>query len=130
MRVLLIPGDYEEVAFIPFKGTLHELTGLFSCRTIEIVRTPIPNLVMMVDEDARLSHRPPNHKAMMFYPGPIFGPAVLSYYKLVPGDEDSPDVEFVGIPEGFDWKMVAESSYQRIVASLGEHPIVVVEEPS
>ena len=126
MRALLIPGDYDEVAFVPWKGTLDELYEMFSCKTIEVIITPIPGLIMLVDEDARLTNRPPNHKAMMFYPGAVFGPAILTYAEERESDKGN-DLHFKGVPDKFDWKLVAESSYQRIVASLGEHPVVTVE---
>lgn len=126
MMVLYIPGDKAEVATIPFRGTLDEVAKAINCQTVEVLRTPIPDLVLLVDEDARIKKRPPNHKAMLFYHGAIFGPAVITYAYEAQDTDGDPDLKLAGIPDGFDWKLVAESSYQRIVASFGEHPFITL----
>jgi hypothetical protein len=121
MKAILIVGDEQPVASVPFKGTLHDARELLGVSGIELLQTPIPRLYLLVDEDARLKRKAPvNHKAMLFSTGPIFGPVLLSYVT------DEVDFKLVGVPERFDFPTVAESSYQRICASLGEHPYVTL----
>lgn len=136
MKACVIQGDdVDDVISVPFNGSLEEARVLLCLDTgteenirerskyitVAIIRTPIPDLVMLVDEDGMLKRLPVNHKAMMFYPGLIVGPAVLTYQQHIYVDGE-PDIEFIGIPEGFDYKMVAETSYRRILDRLGDHP--------
>lgn len=125
--ILLVAEDKAVPASVPFKGTLEEVYKYLNCTMVQRIATPIPGLIMLVDEDARMKKSPRNHKAMLFFPGAIFGHAILTYEKLVNEGTEDEDMAWVGIPPKFDFKTVAESSYQRICASIGEHPLLTLE---
>lgn len=141
MNVLFMPTDTKKhIVLQEIHGALEEAQLLLGSKKnerafIERIRTPIKGLFLYVDEDAIAKRLPLNSRAMLFYAGPIYGPALLTYEEhVVPSPEngldpkDGPQDVWVGIPEKFDFEIVAQCSYERICATIGVHPFVTLTE--
>lgn len=86
-KVILIPADTVkpiELAETDFTDA-KELSTLIGAAWIEVVHRPWlswSNLVMIVDEEGRLTGRPRNPRAEVLYPGAIFGDVIICAEEL------------------------------------------------
>ena len=76
---LLLPADANQpVQRIQVRpDNTRDMAKLIGCQWIELVRTPIENVVMIVNEEGRLEDKRLNMLASTLYPGPIVGDVLL-----------------------------------------------------
>lgn len=76
---LLLPADANQpVQRIQFRpDNTRDMAKLIGCQWIELVRTPIENVVMIINEEGRLEDKRLNMLASTLYPGPIMGDVLL-----------------------------------------------------
>lgn len=54
-----------------------DMANLISCQWIELIRTPIENVAMIINEEGLLEDKRLNMLASTLYPGPIVGDVLL-----------------------------------------------------
>ena len=76
---LLLPADANQpVQRIQVRpDNTRDMAKLIGCQWIELVRTPIENVAMIINEEGRLEDRRLNMLASTLYPGPIMGDVLL-----------------------------------------------------
>lgn len=76
---LLLPADANQpVQRIQIRpDNTRDMAKLISCQWIELVRTPIENVAMIINEEGLLEDKRLNMLASTLYPGPIMGDVLL-----------------------------------------------------
>lgn len=76
---LLLPADADQpVQRIQVRpDNTRDMAKLIGCQWIELVRTPIENVAMIVNEEGLLEDKRLNMLASTLYPGPIMGDVLL-----------------------------------------------------
>lgn len=76
---LLLPADANQpVRNIQVRpDNTRDMAKLIGCQWIELVRTPIESVAMIVNEEGRLGDKRLNMLASTLYPGPIVGDVLL-----------------------------------------------------
>lgn len=76
---LLLPADADQpVRHIQVHpGDTRAMAKLIGCQWIELVRTPIENVAMIINEEGLLEDKRLNMLASTLYPGPIMGDVLL-----------------------------------------------------
>ena len=76
---LLLPADADQpVRTIQVRpDNTRDMAKLIGCQWIELVRTPIENVAMIVNEEGLLADKRLNMLASTLYPGPIVGDVLL-----------------------------------------------------
>lgn len=76
---LLLPADANQpVRNIQVRpDSTRDMAKLIGCQWIELVRTPIENVAMIINEEGLLEDKRLNMLASTLYPGPIMGDVLL-----------------------------------------------------
>lgn len=76
---LLLPADANQpVRNIQVRpDNTRDMAKLIGCQWIELVRTPIENVAMIINEEGLLEDKRLNMLASTLYPGPIMGDVLL-----------------------------------------------------
>lgn len=76
---LLLPADADQpVRHIQvWPSDTRAMAELIGCQWIELVRTPIENVAMIINEEGLLEDKRLNMLASTLYPGPIMGDVLL-----------------------------------------------------
>lgn len=76
---LLLPADANQpVQRIQVRpDNTRDMAKLIDCQWIELVRTPIENVAMIINEEGLLEDKRLNMLASTLYPGPIMGDVLL-----------------------------------------------------
>ena len=76
---LLLPADANQpVQRIQVRpDNTRDMAKLIGCQWIELVRTPIENVAMIINEEGLLEDKRLNMLASTLYPGPIMGDVLL-----------------------------------------------------
>ena len=76
---LLLPADADQpVRNIQVRpDNTRDMAKLIGCQWIELVRTPIENVAMIINEEGLLEDKRLNMLASTLYPGPIMGDVLL-----------------------------------------------------
>ena len=76
---LLLPADANQPAqHIQVRpDNTRDMAKLIGCQWIELVRTPIENVAMIINEEGLLGDKRLNMLASTLYPGPIMGDVLL-----------------------------------------------------
>ena len=76
---LLLPADADQpIQRIQVRpDNTRDMAKLIGCQWIELVRTPIENVAMIVNEEGLLEDKRLNMLASTLYPGPIMGDVLL-----------------------------------------------------
>lgn len=76
---LLLPADANQPVrnIQVWPGDTRAMAELIGCQWIELVRTPIENVAMIINEEGLLEDKRLNMLASTLYPGPIMGDVLL-----------------------------------------------------
>lgn len=76
---LLLPADADQpIQRIQVRpDNTRDMAKLIGCQWIELVRTPIENVAMIINEEGLLEDKRLNMLASTLYPGPIMGDVLL-----------------------------------------------------
>lgn len=73
-----------EAELITVPNDFREINALIGAQWGEIVYTPVEGILLVVDEEGRVTNRPINHAAADLYPGVLCGDVFVAGQTLIP----------------------------------------------